>query len=298
MTAPQSVFVSAYAKVNLTLDVLGKRDDGYHALASVMQTIALHDTLRISVNTGGGITFVCDDSTLRGEGNLAFRAAQLMRAEIGDERLGAAIELHKDVPIQAGLGGGSSDAAAVLHALNTQWQVGYPVETLEDLGARLGSDVPFFLRSGTALIEGRGEYVTPLPDAEPLWILLAKPRIGLSTATVFRQLTPGSYSDGTATERTADAIRTGQPIALSGLFNALESGVVSSFSEVRALRDAMLDGGAPVVRMSGSGPTLFAPFRELARARAAYDTLSGAAIDVWLTNTVTSLQARVALPNT
>lgn len=296
MSAPQSMFVSAHAKINLTLDVLGKRDDGYHALASVMQTLALHDTLRISANRGGALTFFCDDPVLRGEENLALRAARLLKAEMGDERLGAAIELRKGVPVQAGLGGGSSDAAAVLSALNGQWSAGYAVDRLEELGARLGSDVPFFIHGGTALIEGRGEVVTPLPDAEPLWILLAKPRTGLSTATVFRQLMPDDYSDGSVTRQVVQSLRAGQPIALEHLFNVLEPSVLRAFPEVGAVRDALLGAGAPVARMSGSGPTVLAPFHELLQARAVYDKLREAPYDVWLTHTVTSIQAHAALP--
>src|SRR5579872_3284721 len=280
MSAPRSMFVSAHAKINLTLDVLGKRDDGYHALASVMQTLALHDTLRISANMGGALALFCDDPALRGEENLALRAAYLLKAEMGDERLGAAIELRKGVPVQAGLGGGSSDAAAVLNALNAQWSTGYNVDRLEELGARLGSDVPFFIRSGTALIEGRGEEVTPLPDAEPLWIVLAKPRTGLSTATVFRQLTPGDYSDGSATRQLVQSLRASQPTALEHLFNALEPSVLRAFPEVGAVRDALLGAGAPVARMSGSGPTICAPFHELLQARAVYDKLREASSDV------------------
>lgn len=296
MSAPRSMFVFAYAKINLTLDVLGKRDDGYHALASIMQSLALHDTLRISVNMSGALTLFCDDPALHSEENLALRAAQVLKAEMGNERLGAAIELRKGVPVQAGLGGGSSDAAAVLNALNAQWSAGYTMDRLEELGARLGSDVPFFIRGGTALIEGRGEVVTPLPDAEPLWILLAKPRTGLSTATVFRQLMPGDYSDGTATQQLVQALRAGQPIALERLFNALEPGVLRAFLEVAAVRNALLGAGAPVARMSGSGPTIFAPFHELLQARAVYDKLLEASYGVWLTHTVTSIRARAALP--
>jgi 4-diphosphocytidyl-2-C-methyl-D-erythritol kinase len=296
MSAPHSLFVSAHAKINLTLDVLGKRDDGYHALASVMQTLALHDTMLVSVNMGGAITVLCDDSSLSGDDNLARRAALLLKGEMGDERLGATIELRKDVPIQAGLGGGSSDAAAVLHTLNAQWSAGYTVEVLQSYGARLGSDVAFFIRGGTALIEGRGEHVTSLPDAEPLWILLAKPRAGLSTAVVFGQLTPRGYSDGAATRQLAQYISAGQPIALNGLYNALEPGVLSAFHEVAAVRDALLAAGAPIVRMSGSGPTFFAPFRELSQARAVFDKMRETPYDVWLTHTIPSIESYSMLP--
>lgn len=296
MTTPQCMFVSAHAKINLTLDVLGRRDDGYHALNSLMQTLALHDTLRISLNANGDTAMFCDDPALQGDENVALRAARLLRAEVGDERLGATIELRKKVPVQAGLGGGSSDAAAVLGALNSVWGAGYPADHLEQLGARLGSDVPFFVRGGTALIAGRGEIVSPLPDAEPLWIVLAKPRSGISTALVFRQLTPANYSDGAATRQVVSAISSQRPIPFEQLFNALEVGVLSSYPEVGAVRDALLAAGAPVAILSGSGPTVFAPFRRLADAREVYNAVQHAAFDVWLTHTITALQSRATRP--
>lgn len=297
MSTARSLFVAAYAKINLTLDVLGKRDDGYHALASVMQAISLHDTLLIRANTSGQIAMVCDDPALHGDDNLALRAAWLLKAETGDARLGAEIELRKAVPVQAGLGGGSSDAAAVLTTLNALWGSGYDAAHLQALGARLGSDVPFFIRGGTALIEGRGELVTPLLDAEPLWILLAKPRTGLSTAAVFGELSPAGFTDGAATRRVVEAIGRREPIAFGDLANALEPGVRRAFPEVDAACTLLLAAGAPVARMSGSGPTVFAPCRELALARAIYAKLVGGPLDVWLAHTVTSRLFSVPLPN-
>lgn len=296
MSTPSSVFVPAYAKINLTLDVLGRRDDGFHALASVMQTIALHDTLLIRATTDGEICVMCDDPALQTSDNLALRAARLLRAELGDERLGATIELRKMVPAQAGLGGGSSDAAAVLVALDALWSGCYDSERLKELGARLGSDVPFFIRGGTALIEGRGELVTPLLDAEPLWIVLAKPHIGLSTPAVFRQLTPANYTDSTATHAVVELINGQHPLHFDGFHNALEPGVLRAFPAVAAARDALRTAGAATACMSGSGPTIYAPFRELAHARAAYDQLLDLPLTIWLTHTITSGNVRASLP--
>lgn len=282
------LFVPAYAKINLTLDVLGKREDGYHRLASVMQTIALHDTLRIETNDDAAITCACDAAELQTDDNLALRAAKLISAIAGDKRLGVRIELRKEIPTQAGLGGGSSDAARVLTMLNALWQLGLPTERLEELAAQLGSDVPFFVRGGTALIEGRGEYVTALPDAEPLWIVLAKPAIGLPTAQVFRSLRPESYSAGDDTEAVVVAIREQRPLPFERLSNALEPGVLQTVPQVAAARNLLLDSGAPLVRMSGSGPTLFAPFRRLADAAAVLERARASTLDVavWLTHTI------------
>ncbi|MBF6589746.1 MAG: 4-(cytidine 5'-diphospho)-2-C-methyl-D-erythritol kinase [Ktedonobacterales bacterium] len=161
-----SIFVPAYAKINLTLSVLGRRDDGYHALASVMQTISLHDTLRITPNASGACVCETDVPALQSPDNLALRAAWLLAATAADGTPGVAIELRKEIPAQGGLGGGSGDAATVLVALNALWRTHHPQAELERLGATLGSDVPFFVRGGTCLIEGRGERVTPLPDVE------------------------------------------------------------------------------------------------------------------------------------
>lgn len=284
----RNLFVPAYAKINLTLDVLGKREDGYHRLASVMQTIALHDTLHIQVNDDGAISFDCDVAELRTDDNLALRAARLLADTAPDRQLGAGIELRKEVPTQAGLGGGSSDGARVLTAMNTLWRLDLPTERLEALAARLGSDVPFFVRGGTALIEGRGEYVTPLPDVEPLWLVLAKPPIGVPTAQVFRGLRPESFTGGEDSEAVASAIRERRPLPFERLTNALEPGVLEMFPPVALARSLLLDAGAPLVRMSGSGPTLFAPFQRLGEAAAVAERArtNTSGIAIWLTHTI------------
>ena len=312
-TFSRPVFVPAYAKVNLTLAVLGKRADGYHRLSSVMQTISLHDTLRLAASDGndpaGAITCYCDLDGLPMAENLAYRAAALLQREaddMGRTGLGAHIEAQKTTPAQAGLGGGSSDAAATLNALNILWGVDVDTARLETLGAQLGSDVPFFLRGGTALIEGRGEVVTLLPDAEPLWFVLVKPPIGVSTAAVFRSLEPTEYDDATASEALVAAIRAGEPLPFAQFANTLERSVLRMYPAVAAARDALLASGAPIVRMSGSGPTLYAPFRALAEASAVYrrfcdhqherrhagDTASSA----WLCHAISREQMAAALP--
>ncbi len=285
MTATYPVFVPAFAKINLTLDVLRKRDDGYHDLASVMQTVALCDTLALRPRSDDAIECLCDMPELQNDQNLALRAAYLMRATrqtLG----GVTIELAKGIPVQAGLGGGSSDAAAVLVALNTLWRLGYDDRRLEQLAAALGSDAPFFIGGGTARIAGRGETVTPLPDAEPLWILLAKPARGIATAAVFGALSSAEWSGGEDTEAVAAAIRAREPLPLERLSNALEPGVLRGFPEVAAARQPLLDAGAPIVRLSGSGPTLFAPFRRLAEASAVARQVSAGGLTLWLTRTI------------
>ncbi len=323
--ASTSVFVPAYAKVNLTLAVLGKREDGYHRLASVMQTISLHDTLHLrlpddpqsaqeptEVSEPGAnpIAFSCDSSEVCApEENLAYRAARLMQTEalastatsgeiVARIHRGLALELHKAIPTQAGLGGGSSDAAAVLTTLNALWELGLPTTQLEALGATLGSDVPFFIGGATALIEGRGEFVAELPDAEPFWLVLLKPRIGVSTAAVFGAITPADYDDVAETQALVATIRAGAPLAFDHLMNTLETVVMRAYPAVREARAALYAAGAPSVRMSGSGPTLFAPFHTLAEASSVYQrlqaTLAASTLavqcDAWLCHTISRAQ--------
>lgn len=296
MSAPSHrhlpAFAYAHAKINLTLDVLGKREDGYHALASIMQTVSQSDTLLLHATSDGKLDFTCDVAELQSQSNLALRAAELLRREANRPELGARIELHKEIPVQAGLGGGSSDAGCVLVEMNRLWQLAIPPSRLRELAAELGSDVPFFVHEvyggagSTAEIAGRGEYVTGLPPAEPLWLVLAKPEIGVSTARVFGHLPASEYSDGTNTALVAEAIRKLRPIPFEHLFNALEPGVFRQYPEIARLRDQLRETGAPVVRMSGSGPSLFAPFRTLAEASVVYQQMRSVHPLVWLVHTI------------
>ena len=280
------VFVRAPAKINLTLDVLGKRPDGYHALASVMQTIAVYDTIALWPRPAGEITLACNAPELSGESNLAWRAARLISAVTGGAH-GVHIELRKEIPTQGGLGGGSSDGAAILVALNRWWQLGLSTAALIDLAAQLGSDVPFFIVGGTALIEGRGEIVTPLPDVTPLWLVVAKPPVNVPTPAVFRGLTPAAYTDGLATQQLVVAIRAGTlpPLNDATLHNALEQDVLRDYPAVERLRGVLRRAGAPTVRMSGSGPTLYAPFTALSAATAVWRAAIQAGARAWLTYT-------------
>jgi 4-diphosphocytidyl-2-C-methyl-D-erythritol kinase len=188
--APGRLVVRAPAKINLTLDVLGRRPDGYHALRSVMQTLELHDTLEL--RPAPAIRFACDVPALAGEDNLVPRAARLLRTATGYAG-GVDVTLHKRIPVNAGLGGGSSDAAATLLALNRLWGLALTPERLAELGAALGSDVPFFFYAPLALVSGRGEVVEALPPAPPAFVVLLQPPCGLSTAQVFAALPPTRY---------------------------------------------------------------------------------------------------------
>jgi 4-diphosphocytidyl-2-C-methyl-D-erythritol kinase len=279
-------FVTAYGKINLTLEVLGRREDGYHDLASIMQTIALYDTVALFPTSDGQIEICCDLPELNSDDNLVVRAAQRLRQEANRPELGARIELHKEIPSPGGLGGGSSDAASILTHLNELWDLGISSSRLLELAAELGSDIPFFIAGGTALIRGRGEQVTPLPPAEPLWLVLLMPAFGISTARVFADLSAEDYGNGSATAAVEAAIRARRPVPFSYLSNSLESGVMRAFPQLAELRAGLLSGGAELVRMSGSGPTLFAPFRNLDAASKVYRRARAADLPVSLTHTM------------
>jgi 4-diphosphocytidyl-2-C-methyl-D-erythritol kinase len=295
MLSPRRVFVPAYAKINWTLDVLGKRSDGYHELNSVMQTIALGDTLCFTPDVSGTIAFTCDVPALGTQDNLVVRAAHAARHYAEPSALGVRIELRKQTPTQAGLGGGSSDAAATLVALNALWRLGLGTAELESIGADLGSDIPFFIRGGTAVIAGRGERVTALPDAEQLWLLVVKPPISVSTAAIFHALTPDDFGHHAHSDAVAEAVRAGAPLPFDALHNDLEPSVLRRFPAVAAAYDALRRAGAPVVRMSGSGSALFAPFRDLAAAARVHKVVAATGLSVWLTHTIPAHAAHGAL---
>jgi 4-diphosphocytidyl-2-C-methyl-D-erythritol kinase len=281
-------FVRAYAKINLTLDVLGRRTDGYHELATIMQTIDLYDTICLTRSNDEQIQLICSRPELSNDENLVVRAAQLVRERLG-LRQGITIELDKHIPMAAGLGGGSSDGAAVLVALQRWWQLPLSSDELLAMAAALGSDIPFFLTGGLALCEGRGERVTPLPlcwPAELRWLILLKPAISISTATVFRDLSAQAYTDGSHSLAVREALQAKRMPQKADLHNSLEQSVLKRYPEVVQAREAMLNAGATFVRLSGSGPTLFAPFADLQQAMHTLHGLHKQGYEVYLTRPV------------
>lgn len=278
-------FIRSYAKINVTLDVLGKRSDGYHELASVMQTIDLYDTLCLTAIDEDEVRVFCSQPELSNEDNLAVRAAQAVRQRLALPR-GVAIELQKRIPFAAGLGGGSSNAAAILLALQQWWQLPLSPTEMIALAASLGSDVPFFLTSGLALCEGRGERVTPVAASWPQalrWLLLLKPAISVSTAAVFRTLPGSVYTSGAHSHAVVKALQQGILPSAHDLYNGLEHGVLEQYPQVAQARADILQAGAPLVRLSGSGPTLFAPFSDLMRATSVQYQLLAQGYEVFLT---------------
>ncbi len=296
-TSVDVCFVQAYAKINLTLDVLGRRADGYHDLATVMQTIDLCDTICLTATEDNQVQLVCTKPELSNDDNLAARAAHQVRQRLAI-RQGVLIELHKRIPVAAGLGGGSSDAAAVLLALQQWWQLQLSPSDLLEMATSLGSDVPFFLTRGLALCEGRGERVTALAPFWPesmRWLLLVKPAISVSTAAVFRTLPASDYTDGSHSRAVSTALHAGQKPELEDLHNCFERSVLEYYPEVAHTRADLLQAGASFVRLSGTGPSLFAPFPDLTYAQRVQDQLQTQGYEVYLSRAIHPNQGIVSV---
>ena len=249
----------AYAKINLSLEVTGKRDDGYHEIKTVMHTIDLAD--RLTFRPTERTSLECDQPSLEDEHNLVLRTCQLIQEYTGHQG-GAAITLHKKIPIAAGLGGGSSDSAAAFKALNSLWETNLEGSELGELALRLGSDIPFFLNGACALAQGRGEMLTPLPPVQGIWAVVATPssEIANKTARLYSLLGESDFSDGSATVELAERIGNGS-VTLhdirDGGTNAFERAAGRAFSGLDGLTERFLKSGAGFVRLSGSGPSLF-----------------------------------------
>ena len=255
-----TVRVRTPAKLNLFLEVLGKRADGFHELATLMVAVGLFDTLELR-ETPGESALECDEPSLSvGPDNLVRKAVELVRQRFSI-RQGAAATLRKRIPMQAGLAGGSSDAAATLAGLNRLWRLGLDAPALASLGAELGSDVSFFFHGPAAWCRGRGEIVEPLRLGAPLDFVLACPAAGLSTASVFRSLKlPAQPTDG-GTMR--EAVERGDKETIGRLlFNRLEAAAEESCPEVGRLRQRLWESRPLGARMSGSGSVVFALARD------------------------------------
>ena len=289
--------VRARAKINLTLDVTGRREDGYHTVEMVMQSIALHDTVRVTTIHGEkkprGIVLSCSLPFLpTDERNLAYRAAELFYKETGALLETCEIHIEKRIPVAAGLAGGSTDAAAVLRALNALHTAGLTDDELCEMGLKLGADVPFCLRGGTMLAQGIGEELTKLPPVPQCQVLVAKPGINVATKFVYENLhandlKPEQHPD---IDGMIQAIQDQDLQGIAGkLGNVLETVTVKEYPVIQKIKDKMLEFGAVGSLMSGSGPTVFGLFTNPKAAQEAYEELrygesAGLAKQVYLTN--------------
>ena len=279
--------VNAFAKINITLDIIGKRSDGYHELDMIMQTVSLCD--HIYLKTGGGelkirqnLPFLPSDAR-----NLAMSAAILFFDELREDPSGISIELDKSIPVGAGLGGGSSDAAAVLIGLNGVYGQPFSDCELIRMGTKLGADVPYFIMGGTARAGGRGEILTELPELPDCHIVLCKPGFPVSTARMFAGLSCAKIVCRPDTESAVSALFEKDLSKVSRYaYNCFEPIVSENHKEISRIKKALIERGALGASMSGSGPTVFGIFDDIACAKGAHDNLLPLFPDTFLTKPV------------
>lgn len=281
--------LKAWAKINWSLDILRQREDGYHQMDMVMQLIELHDDIIIEP---------ADELTLQVNGrvrvpdtadNLVMRAARALREHAGIQK-GAAIQLHKRIPVCAGLGGGSADAACVLHGLNKLWALHYPLETLCEIGVNLGADIPFCLTGGLMRAEGIGEILTPRPCKRSFPLVVIQPCRGLSTRDVFTALheMPESDWEHPDTAGVIQALNEGNLHLLSAsLGNTLQPVSEKMRPEIRKCINTLKEHGARAAQMTGSGSAIYGVFSTMAAARTAYEALQKKYRICHLTHTMT-----------
>ena len=264
----------AMAKINLGLDVVGKRPDGYHDLRMIMQTVNLYDRVKLTATRSPGVRVKTNLRFLPTDrGNHAYQAAQMLIDEFGIKD-GVFIDLEKHIPVAAGLAGGSSDAAAVLVGMNLLFGLGLSSEQLRLRGVKIGADVPYCIMRGTALAEGIGDRLTSLPGIPRCSIVVAKPDLRVSTKYVYTHLHLDENTVHPDIDAQIEAIRAGD---LKGMCaccgNVLESVTETAYPKISELKKTMMDGGALVSMMSGSGPSVFGIFDEKEKAQAVYEQL-------------------------
>jgi 4-diphosphocytidyl-2-C-methyl-D-erythritol kinase len=294
----------APAKINWTLEVLGKREDGYHEIRSVMQTIDLCDDVVVEeggrrkkeagwIRAGSSCLAVEGEHAGRND-DLTLSAVSALEKATGRD-LPVAISLVKGVPVASGLGGGSSDAAAVLRCVNRLYGLGLSTDEMATIGASIGSDVPFFAYGGTAWVKGRGERVTPLPDVATAWLALVVPRIKLpdKTKRMYEAISVEDFSDGSSGETESQRLRAGKAVREENLYNAFERAAYTKFEGLSAYRDALMSAGAEAAHLAGAGPAIFALAASEAAARGLAERVQALGAKVLVARTLTAPEATV-----
>jgi len=277
--------VLAPAKINLTLEVLAERQDSFHEIRSVMQAVDLCDSLRFQ--SGQDIEFRPDAPGWAAGESLVSRAVSLLQESTGCAE-GAVIGLTKRIPLVSGLGGDTSDAVATLRGLNRLWGLGLSPRELAGLASKLGSDGVFFLHGGAALVEGRGEVVTPLPPLPRMWVVIVMPpppRMQKKTGRLYASLRQGHYTDGQITARLVESLKSGEEFT-SLLFNTFENVAFNYFPELSVYREHIIKAGASDVHLAGSGPALFTLMRDRLQAEEIYIRLQRQGLEVYLAGTL------------
>lgn len=279
--------VKALAKINLGLDVVRKREDGYHEVRMIMQTIHLYDQLLIEKTKERGIQITANlDFLPTDESNLIYKAAKLLQ-DTYEMKEGVSVKLQKYIPIAAGMAGGSTDAAAVLYGMNELFHLGIKRQRLMELGVKIGADVPYCLMRGTALAEGIGEKLKSLPPVPKCPVLIAKPGIGVSTKYVYENLKLDEQTKHPNIYAQLDAIRKHDLRGIAAhMGNLLETVTIPKYPVIDEIKRCMMENGALVSMMSGSGPTVFGLFEEERTAQEAYSQMrkSNLAKQVYLTS--------------
>ncbi|MBI1748100.1 MAG: 4-(cytidine 5'-diphospho)-2-C-methyl-D-erythritol kinase [Acidobacteria bacterium] len=285
-----TITVRSFAKINLGLEVLNRRPDGYHEIRTIFQTVSLHDTLHIRRAAVGDLNFTCEPPVLSdGPENLVLRAASLLREHFRP-RWGATISLIKRIPIGAGLGGGSSNAAVTLLALNRLWHLNLPVSALQEPARALGADVPFFLWGGTAIGIGRGDEVYPCASVSPFHAVLIYPGTSVSTRAAYTGLGRrlSSAGDAISETRLPALCRQLADGEFEGLFNDFESTVLLQYPEVAHAHRFLKRSHAEAILLSGSGSTVVALYRDRHSALASYRAATDRSYSAFLVKPVSS----------
>ena len=305
----------APAKINWTLEVLGRREDGYHEIRSVMQTIDLCDEVEVSSAPDllprslvpdnlppGTITlrplphlfyYTSEEGSAGQDGVLGESVIRVVQLLDPEGRKDARVSLRKKIPVAAGLGGGSSDAAAALRALQRLWAVAWEEQRLAETAAQIGSDVSFFLFGGTALSEGRGERIAPLPDAPAAWVVLLVPpmRLPEKTKRMYQALVPRDFGDGSRGTKLTQKLRRRAGMREEDLHNAFDRAAYDVFGGLEQYREALLSAGANSVHLAGAGPTLFALVDSEADARELGDRIQAPEANVLVARTLGAAEA-------
>ena len=272
-----TLYEGAFAKLNLTLDVLGKREDGYHDLQSVMQTISIRDDIEIDVGTGKPWKLLCSDETISAdETNLAWKAAKVYCDALHKDPDGLEIRITKRIPSGAGMGGGSADAAAVLRALNRHYGNPLSIIALAELGAQVGSDVPFCTLCGTAMVEGRGERLRKLPDMPDCIFVVCKPEFSVSTPELYKKIDEVAIAKRPDNRAMESALLAGDLEKVShGLCNVFDPVVTEDHLELNYIKSIFHNYGAIGYQMTGSGSAVFAVAPSFEYAAVMCDMLRG-----------------------
>lgn len=281
------MFIKAYAKVNLGLDIIGKREDGYHLLKMIMQTVDLYDEIEINKSDDNKISIKCNISYVPVDNrNLMYKAAVLFMDKYNINS-GLKINIKKNIPVAAGMAGGSTDAAAVLKCLNKLFEVNAPYEELADLALKIGADVPYCINGGTAICEGIGEVITELPPFKNVIMVIVKPSFGVSTKEVYGGLDISRIKKHVKIDDIVRGMKKNNINVLCyNMKNVLENVTIRKYPVIKDIKHMMIKQGAKGALMSGSGPTVFGIFSDMMSAQRCFENMKKKYKDVFITRTI------------